>query len=299
MIRAVSVLAATFRGGGPTCERVRLAGIDAVVARPAHDHGPVVVYVNAATPLGVDQPEVHWLLGGFAAAGFVAVAPELPRVKDGEVTPETVDALAAVARAAGPRVALVGASTGAGLAILAAGDPRLADRVTAVAGIAPFASLRNLLLLATTGYYEGRPFAASSVVARMTARSLEACAREDPAVAPLLANRDPRRFAALYEELEPRTRAVVGELSPVTRIGDVLAPIELVVSPTDRFFPVEEARALAHAGRDVRLTVTRGLEHVRPRLAPGIVTVIAALDRTLRRAAAIQPAADLRPSLAT
>jgi acetyl esterase/lipase len=298
MIRATSVLAATFSGGGPTCEPVRIAGVDAVVARPEHGPGPIVVYVNACTPRGVEQPVVRRLLGGFARAGFIAVAPELPRVKDGEITRETVDALVAVARAAGPRIAFVGASTGAGLAILAAGDPRLADRVTAVAGIAPFASLRNLLLLATTGHYGDRLFAASSLVGRVTARSLEASAPEDPAVAPLLANRDPQRFPALYEQLDARTRAVVDELSPVTRIGDVLAPVELLVSPTDRFFPVEESRALAHAGHDVRLTVTRGLEHVRPRLAPGIVTVIGALDRTLRRAATEEPTADLRPSLA-
>ena len=49
------------------------------------------------------------------------VPPELPHVRLGEVTPETIDSLIRVSRAVGPRVALVGASTGAGLVILAAG----------------------------------------------------------------------------------------------------------------------------------------------------------------------------------
>jgi dienelactone hydrolase len=282
--------------GGPSPERARIAGVDALVARPAGG-GPVVVYVNACTPLGIDQPAVGRLLGRLAHAGFVAVAPELPSVKDGEVTPATVDALVHVARASGPRVALLGASTGAGLAILAAADPGLASRVTAVAAVAPCASLRNLVELATTGIYAGRPFAASSLVSRVMARSLVAAAPEDPAVPPLLANRDPERFDELYSALAPETRALVGELSPIARIGDVLAPVEILSSPADRFCPVGEARALAAAGRDVRLTVTNGLEHVRPRLRPGLARLLLALERTLRRAAA-EPAGVLRPSLA-
>ncbi len=297
MIRAARVIVATRRRGGARCERARIAGIDALVARPANGAGPVIVYVNACTPLGIEQPEVGRLLGGFARAGFVAVAPELPRVKDGEVTLATVDALVAVAAASDRRVTLIGASTGAGLAIIAAADPRLAGRVTAVAALAPYASLRSLLQLGTTGWYAGRPFKASSLVAKATTRSLVAVAPGDPAVAALLENADPGRFDALYAALAPETRALVEELSPLARIGDVVAPVELVASPSDRFFPVDEARALQRAGRDVRLTVTDGLEHVRPRLRPGLVRVLLALDRTLRHAAA-EPFVELRPPVA-
>jgi acetyl esterase/lipase len=194
----------------------------------------------------------------------------------------------------GPRVALIGASTGAGLAILAAGDPRLAGRVTAVAAIGPFASLRNLLQLATTGHYGDRPYSAEPLLARAATRSLAASAPDDPAVPALLANRDPWRFDDLYAALEPATRALVWELSPLARIGDVLAPVELASSPCDPFFPVDESRALAHAGRDIRLTVTRALLHVKPRLRPGLVPIVALLDRMLRRAAESEPAQALR-----
>jgi alpha-beta hydrolase superfamily lysophospholipase len=211
------------------------------------------------------------------------------------VTSGTVDALVAVAAASGRRVALIGASTGAGLAIIAAADTRLAEHVTAVAGLAPFASLRSLLQLGTTGWYADRPFAASSLVARATTRSLAAVAPDDPAVPALLENADPQRFDALYAALAPETRALVEELSPLARIADVRAPVELVASASDRFFPVDEARALERAGHDVRLTVTDGLEHVRPRVRPGLVRVLRALDRTMRRAAA-DPVLDLRPS---
>ena len=298
VIRAFTVLASTLRGDASTCEHRRIAGVEALVARPRRGSGPVVVYANAMTPLGVEQPGVGRFLAGLARAGFVAVAPELPQVRRGEVTPETIDALVRVGRAAGPSVALVGASTGGGLAILAAGDPRLRHRVTAVAAIAPFASLRNVIRLATTGYYGERPYSAAPLLACAAARSLAATAPDDPAVPALLANLDPSRFDELYAALEPRTRALVEELSPLARIGDVSAPVELASSPSDPFFPVEEVHALASAGRDVRLTVTPALLHVIPRLRPGLASVVALLDRTLRRAAEHGPMPALRLSVA-
>ncbi len=298
MIRALTVLAATLHGNARACERGHVAGVEALVARPRRGSGPVVVYVNAATPLGVEQPAVGRFLGALADAGFVAVAPELPRVREGEVTPETIDALVSVARAASQEVALIGASTGAGLAILAAGDPRLADRVTAVAGIAPFASLRNVLRLATTGFYGDRPFDAAPLLARAATRSLAVSAPDDAAVHDLLANRDPARFDELYAALSPETRALVEELSPLSRIGAVTAPVELASSPHDPFFPVDESLALTEAGRDVRLTVTPALLHVQPRVRPGLARLVALLDRTLRQASRSEPVRALRPSIA-
>jgi hypothetical protein len=201
VIRSLAVLAVSFRSGGEPCRRTRVVGVDALVALPRCGAGPVVVYANAATPRGIDEPAVGRLLGGLAAAGFVAVAPELPCVRRGEVTPETVDALVSVASASGRRVALLGASTGAGLAILAAGDPRIADRVSAVAAVAPFASLRNILQLGTTGYYGDEPYEAAPLVRTAAERSLAASAPDDPAVPALLANRDPARFDELYAAL--------------------------------------------------------------------------------------------------
>ena len=293
------MLTAALRGGGAACEHVRIAGVDSLVGRPRGGTGPVVVYANAATPNGIAEPAVGRFLSGLAAAGFVGVAPELPDVRHGVVMPATIDALVSVAGASGRRIALVGASTGAGLVILAAADPRIAERVSAVAAIAPFASLRAILRLATTGYYGDRRFDAAPLVATAARRSLCASAQDDPAVTALLANRDPGRFDALYDALAPSTRRLVEELSPAARIGAVLAPVEIASSPDDAFFPVAESRALAEAGgSDVRLTVTRALEHVCPRPRTGAVRVAAVLERTLRRADSPQATPALRPSLA-
>ena len=283
MSLGLRALVAAYRGDVPLCRRVHVAGVDALVASPPGGFGPVVVYANAATPLGVEEPAVKRLLGGLASAGFVAIAPELPRVRDCEVTSATVDALVAVCVAVGPTVGLVGLSTGAGLSILAAADERLAPHVVAVTAIAPFASLKNVLRLGTTGFYEDRPYAAAPLVAQAATRSLAACAPHDPAVPALIGNRDPRRFDALYAELEPATRALLMDLSPLTHISRVLAPIELASEPHDSFFPLRESQLLARAGRDVSLTVTEALEHVRPRPRPGVVLLVGLLGRTLDR----------------
>ena len=298
MIRSLVVLDAALRGSGRPCSRTRIAGVDALVARPRSGDGPAIVLCNAATARGIEEPAVGRFLAGLAAAGFVAIAPELPAVREGEVTPRTVEALVEVASSVGPRVALIGASTGAGLAIVAASEPSLARRVTAVLAIAPFASLEAVLCLGTTGHYRGRPYRTAPLVARATMRSIAATAVGDPAVPALLANRDPARFDELYAALSPATRRLIAELSPLHRIGDVLGPVELASSPDDAYFPVGEAELLAAAGHDVRLTVTSALEHVCPRPRPGLLRVVGALDRTLRRAAAPATAPKLRPAAA-
>ena len=292
MTPALRVLASALRDAGEPCVRVERAGVETLVAGT----GPVVVYANAATPRGIEQPAVARLLGGLARAGYSAAAPELPSVRDGVVTPATVDALVDVALASGRRVALLGASTGAALTILAAADPRLAGRVTGVAAVAPFASLEAMLRLGTTGVYAGRPYAAAPLVSAMASRSLRASAPGDRGVEPLLENRDPERFEALYAELAPATRDLVEQLSPVRAIARVAVPVELACAPFDPFCPAAESRALANAGHDVRLTVTAGLAHVCPRLHPGFLAVVALVGRLLARAA--EPVPVPRPAFA-
>jgi pimeloyl-ACP methyl ester carboxylesterase len=291
MTRSLRFLAGAL--GPSRCEPTRVAGVEALVARPAAGSGRVAVYANAATPHGIEEPAVARLLTGLAAAGFVAVAPELPGVRRGEVTPQTLEALVRVAIAAGPRVTLLGASTGAGLALLAAAE--LGSRVDGVAAIAPFASLRSLLRLGTTGWYGDRPCAPSPLVRLGVERSLRAAAPDDDAVEPLLENHDPGRFDALYGALAADTRSAIDALSPINAIPRVEAPVEVVCSPVDAYCPLGESRALVLAGADVRLTVTRALDHVCPRLRPGLVPLLALLDRTLRRADAA-PVPVLRPA---
>src|SRR5207302_11239524 len=79
------------------------------------------------------------------------------------------------------RVGLVGVSVGSSLALCAAEDGRLSGRVSAVAGIAPYADLEDVARLATTGYARtgGRlaPYDADDFVQLAVARSLAASLR--------------------------------------------------------------------------------------------------------------------------
>jgi hypothetical protein len=172
-----------------------------------------------------------------------------------------------------------------------------------VAGLAPFADLRGMVQLATTGSYlqderrvthEAGPFLAL-VIARSLAvgvagqggermRALLAAVDDDDpdplaqlrladpgslggdgaALRSLLLNTDPARFAELYAALPTVIRSGVERLSPLAGADRLRAPVELASAPTDKYFPVAESQVLAARSPLVRLTVSPALGHHRP-----------------------------------
>jgi putative flippase GtrA/acetyl esterase/lipase len=334
----------------PRVDDVELGGLPATVYRPpGAGPWPAAIVLNGATPLGNRHRAVQRLGCGLARAGLVAVLPELPGLEEGEVDARTGEATVAVAGAVAcrddvrdGRVALLGVSTGAGLALLAASDDRLRGRVSVVAAVAPFADLRLVLRLATTGFYERggllQPYRTDPLLRRVVARSLAAAlpnqrdrelllsalppsgedaeslpslpaealdglGPEGRAVADVLANRDPRRFDALFEELPAAVHALVEQLSPARRALDVDAPVELVTAPDDGYFPLAEAELLAARIPGSRLTVTSALRHVRlrPTLrgARDLGALGAATVRCLRAASSRPRVGGARPAADT
>ena len=301
--------------GEPQVEETRVGPIGATLASPAGTGPwPAVVVLNGATPLGNRHRSVQRLASSLARVGYLAVLPELPGLEEGEIDARTAEATVQVADATacradvrGCRVALLGVSTGAGLALLAAADARLRSRVSVVAAVAPFADLRLVLRLATTGVYERDgvlvPYRTVSLLGRVVARSLAASLppgvdrellldwlpatgeERDPlaplpaelyarlggdarAVADLLASRDPGRFDDLYARLPPSAHELAALLSPGRRKLEIDAPVELVTAPDDGYFPLGEAEQLAAVLPTSRLTVTSALQHVRLRTSP-------------------------------
>lgn len=257
----------------PTVSETTVAGAPTTFGRPAGDGPwPALVIVNGATPEGRREPALQRLVRGLARAGYVVALPDLPGLPEGRLDEGTVESAVDVARAVADRpdardgrVGLVGVSVGTSLALLAALEPELTGRVRVVTGTAPFADLANVVRLATTGYYrrgnlliryETDPFVAE-VVDRSLAAGL-------PELEALLANRDPRRFDELYAALPAEVRATVEALSPLTRAGELEMPLELASAPEDRYFPIDEARALAVAAPDARVTTTSVLAHAVP-----------------------------------
>ena len=295
--------------GGPRVEETRVAGNPASVFYPAGEGPyPAILFVNGALPEGRRYEGVRNLADGFARAGHIVVVPDLPGLMTDTITAKTAAETTEVAREVsergdvrGGRVGLVGVSTGATLALLAAESPRLKGRVSAVAGVAPYTDIRTVLAVATTAHYEqyGRmvPYRADPLPAYVVARSLvsalppgkdrdallseiKAVGRHDPnplaglrnrrdddlgtearSVVELLANRDPGRFDALYRGLSPQTRGQMEKLSPVDGAGRLEAPVEIVSGPQDKYFPVSESYELRRVAPERIVTVTEVLDH--------------------------------------
>jgi pimeloyl-ACP methyl ester carboxylesterase len=259
-----------------------------------------------------------------ARAGIGVFIPDLPGVAGGELSPETLAHSVAIAEAAAGsadtadgRVALAGVSIGATLALLAAADPRLQNRISVVACVAPFGDLAEVMRIATTDSYlngEGVGHHAAPPYLRVgLARSLAAMLAVTPATSALchelraldadsghavelperafreagadaerlydlLANTDPARFDRLYEALPVHVRSAAASLSPIHVARHLDAPVEIATAPQDRYFPMREAQALAAASPRVRLTVTSLLAHATPRLSARYLAELRRLD---------------------
>jgi pimeloyl-ACP methyl ester carboxylesterase len=303
LARAVELLTSE-----PRTEDRLVAGVPTLIVRPAGEGPwPTIVFGNGATREGRGHPVVQRLARGHARAGFMVLVPDLPGLRSAEVDPEAAATTVAVARAAAEssdtrdgRVAFIGVSTGAALGLVAAKDPLLVDRVSVVAGIAPYTDITNVLRLGTTASYrvrgEVRRFTPDPYLSLVTARSLiralpagrdrdallgtlepfdeddrdplgrvlagrpERLGPRAEEVLALLANRDPARFDELYAALPTEVRLRMERLSPVGVRGEIRAPIELATGPRDKFFPLSELEAPGLGPRR-RVTVTTALDH--------------------------------------
>jgi pimeloyl-ACP methyl ester carboxylesterase len=297
-------------GKQPTPDETTVAGIATTVVRPSsRPPWPALVFMNGATPDGRRHPTVHRLSLALARAGVCVFIPDLAGVAGGELSPGTLAQSVAVSEAASGspetadgRVALVGVSVGGTLALLAAANAQLRQRISVVACVAPFGDLAAVMRLATTGSYQdgqwvaappylivglARSLGAMLAVTPATAslcRELRALDHEssDPVVLPehafrqagpeaerlydLLANTDPARFDGLYDALPAHVRTAVVSLSPIHAARNLHAPVEIATAPHDKYFPLTEAQALVAAAPQVRLTITSLLAHATPRL---------------------------------
>src|SRR5919201_4208761 len=164
----------------PRVEETTIGGQPSVLVRPGgHGPWPAIVFVNGATRLGRHHPKVQRLARGLARAGLLVVVPDLPGLRLGEITPATAGAAARVAGTTagrpgvrGGRVGLYGVSVGASLALLVAERAALASRVTVIGGEAPWTDMKRVIRLATTGFYDGKPYATDPYAALAIGRSL-------------------------------------------------------------------------------------------------------------------------------
>ncbi len=318
--------AAEAVSGEPRFADGTVAGNPALIARPGGEGPwPAVFFVNGTVPEGRRLPEARRLAEGFARAGYLVVLPDLPGLMEDRITPETVAETAEVARAVSGRpdaadgeVSMVGISTGATLALLAAQRPDVDDGVSLVAGVAPYSDIRTVLNVATTGAYEmeedfarhdADPFlsyvVARSVIAALPpgedrqrlSAEIEATGRENQnplgglrerrtgdlgpdaaAVVALLANRDPARFDDLYAGLPDAVKEDLEAFSPLARTGRIRSPVEVATGPEDKYFPASESHNLDAIAPDLRVTVTPAIDHAELEVSPGNAAAFAGFN---------------------
>ena len=297
----------------PLAEELEIDGIPVEVFVPGGTGPwPAFHFVNGAHPERRQEPIVQRVALGLARAGFVVALPDLPGLGKGELTPHTFDGARAVTLlladrpdVRGGKVALAGASAGAGIALVTAADPELSARISVVASVVPFADVERLACLATTSRYvtNGIPgqYEVTALMRRVVARSfvsalgpgedraalLDLLREQDPddvdalrclatpgrelgvearLVVELLLNEDFERFPELYRALPEEIASRIRSLSPAAHAPAIEASVEAIAPPNDPYFPLPEAEAIIHHVSRGRLTVTSVLDHTRPSL---------------------------------
>lgn len=202
-----------------------------------------------------------------------------------------------------PGGGMMGISYGAGPLLLAAADSRVRDRVGLIATFGGYADLRAVLLFLLTGYYEyggqegyQRPEESfrwvflyrnldliRSAQDRETLRTIiekrnryeiaaadalvKKLGPEGKAVHAFLVNRDPKRFALLYENLPLPLREYMVQLSPARVVKQSKAYFLIAHGKEDYSIPYTESLRLADAVGDkgrVHLGLLPQFMHIEP-----------------------------------
>lgn len=123
------------------------------VYRSPTDRGPTIVIFPGVHGGGLDEPRLVALSRRIAATGATVLSAPLPDLRRYTVTPRATDMLEDVVvwttshpeMAADGRVGVVGVSFAGGLALVAAGRPRLAGKITAVFALGAHGDLPRVM----------------------------------------------------------------------------------------------------------------------------------------------------------
>ncbi|MDP8960746.1 MAG: hypothetical protein M3N32_03890 [Actinomycetota bacterium] len=265
---------------------------------------PAILLAAGVTPRGTADPRLMRIAAAISRVGHVVFAPELALARhrldecDVERLITSTLALGTHPRVRGG-VAMLGFSFGASYSLIAAADPRVAERLRLVAGLGGYGDLGGVIQAATTGVtlldgerYEWRSKAPASlrepVVAAILrhggllgAETVEAVAAAlrgevDPTTLPhaarsihdLVTNRDPTRNEKLVAALPPPLPELFARLSPVRVAEGVRAPVVLLHARDDPAIPHAELRRLAAAFPQAPAHTVRLFSHVDFRPSP-------------------------------
>lgn len=281
-------------------------------------HGAVVVVIGAA-PRARTDPRAVRLASSAARAGVVVMVPDLKHLLRDEMVPEEIEALVAAFRylrgqefVDEERVGYLGFSVGAGMALVAASDPRISADVAFFGSFGGYYDLPDVIAAVTsetiTDDGQREDWDPDDKTVRVLRRSLihyvddagdrdiltrifleddESARQELGELSPrsrvifdLLDNRDPDRAQELLAQLWPEDVAILRRLSPSASIDGLQAELFIVHDRQDKFIPYVESRRLAEAAaeqNDVYYAELDLFRHVDPTVTANPLSFLADL----------------------
>jgi dienelactone hydrolase len=126
---------------------------------PDATSGAAVLLVSGVHPDGIDEARLVALASDLASTGVNVVTPEIPDLRQYRLTARVTDTLEHAAEwladrrelSGGQRIGMIGVSFTGGLAVVAAGRPRLRDRVAYVLSFGGHGNLPRVLRFFCTG----------------------------------------------------------------------------------------------------------------------------------------------------
>ena len=232
---------------------------------PGRANATPLVLVHGLTPDGKDDPRLRQAATLLARLGFDVAVPTLPELTRTRLRPEDVaPVIATIAVRPRPTV-VVGVSVGAGLALLAAADASVRDRVTMVVSLGGYASAAELIRFYLTGEYRFGGEAGRMPHDPEPVRQFLEANRDlvDVSARELLSAHDPGAVSASLTRLSPRLRTLLAALSPERVARDIRARLILVHGRGDPAVPYTESLRLAAARPErTRVVLIGVVEHV-------------------------------------
>ena len=259
---------------------------------PAGDDAqPAIILVLGADPAPADDERVLSLTGGLARIGFAVLLTESDDLNAAVVLPSEIlrlagafEALAAHPRVRADEVGYVALSAGGSLAIVAASQPRIADRVAYVVALGPYYDAESLTAAVSSYSFRGpdgvEDWEPAGIARRVVRNTLLAGLPEaeraaidaggtpegtgGAAVAELLQRPTLDRAEELIEALYPEQRTHLEAVSPRYAIDGLRAPLYLLHDRSDEFIPWTESEAMAEAHEPAIYHRLDLFQHVEP-----------------------------------
>jgi pimeloyl-ACP methyl ester carboxylesterase len=304
----------------PVTEVVELAPIDgfvrAHVYRPPSGRHPALVLSLGIDPAPPDDPRVVRLMSGLARTGLAAILVESDALDHDQLYPDLPMALVEGVQFAEAqpyvrpgRIGLYGFSVGGALALVAAAQPAIRDRLRLVDAFGAYAELEDALLSVATHTLDDdgviRPWAPDPLAQRHLANALigpladsgerelltgrfvegdesvpvepEQLSSEGRAVYALLNTRVRTQGRALLAGLPAVVEQDFAALSPLSAIPQIKARLLLMYDRDDPLLPFTGSRALCRAAQAARLRPYCSgfaiFQHVDPTRGGNAVTV--------------------------